>query len=65
MIQVNGDPLKWTPGMTVRGLLQAKNYRFPMIIVTIDERRIERADYDSALVPDGAVVQVIHLISGG
>lgn len=65
MIQVNGDPLQWTPGMTVRGLLQAKNYRFPMIIVTIDERRVERADYDSALVPDGAVVQVIHLISGG
>jgi hypothetical protein len=26
---------------------------------------VAREDYDSTLVPDGAVVQVIHLISGG
>ncbi len=65
MIQVNGDPLAWTPGLTVRGVLQAKKYNFPMLIVTIDGRRVERADYDSEAIPDGAVVQVIHLLSGG
>ena len=65
MIQVNGDPLQWTPGLTVRGVLQAKNYKFKMLIVSIDDRQVSREDYDSALVPDGAVVQVIHLISGG
>jgi hypothetical protein len=26
---------------------------------------VQRADYDTALIPDGAVVQVLHLISGG
>ena len=59
MIQVNGDPLAWTPGLTVRGVLQAKKYKFPLVIVTIDERRVERADYDTELIPDGSVVQVM------
>ena len=65
MIQVNGDPLAWTPGMTVRGVIQAKNYLFPMVIVTLDGAQIQPADYDTAPVPDGAQVQVIHLLSGG
>ena len=65
MIQVNGDPLAWTPGLTVRGVLQAKKYKFPLVIVTIDERRVERADYETELIPDGSVVQVMHLLSGG
>jgi sulfur carrier protein len=65
VIQVNGDPLDWTPGMTVRGVLKAKNYKFPMLIVSIDEQQVQPADYDRTAVPDGSVVQVIHLISGG
>jgi sulfur carrier protein len=65
MIKVNGDNLDWTPGMTVRGVLQAKNYTFPLLIVTIDGQRVERPAFGSTTVPDGAVVQVIHLLSGG
>jgi len=65
MILVNGDPLDWTPGLTVRGVLQAKKYAFPLLIVNIDGVRVERPAYDTTPVPDGAVVQVIHLISGG
>lgn len=65
MIQVNGDPLDWTPHLTVRGVLQAKRYTFPMIIVSIDGCQVARADYDQTFIPDGAVVQVIHLLSGG
>ena len=65
MIQVNGDPLAWTPGMTVRGVIKAKNYLFPMVIVTVDGVQVERQDFDSIEVADGAVVQVLHLISGG
>jgi sulfur carrier protein len=65
MIQVNGDPLEWSPGLTVRGVLQARNYKFPLVIVTIDGRRIERPAFEATPVPDGAVVQVIHLLSGG
>jgi len=65
MIQVNGDPLEWTPGMTVRGVLRAKKYNFPLLVISIDGNQVQRADYDTTPVPDGAVVQVIHLLSGG
>ena len=65
MIQVNGDPLQWTPGMTVRGVLKAKNYQFKMLVVSIDGAQVQRADYETTPVPDGSVVQVIHLLSGG
>lgn len=65
MLQVNGEPLEWTPGMTVRGVLQAKNYRFPLVVVTLDGNRVERTAFDVTPVPDGTVVQVVHLLSGG
>jgi sulfur carrier protein len=65
MIVVNEEPLDWHEGMTVRDVLRAKNYRFPMLIIHVDGVLIPKPDYDTAPVPDGAVVQVIHLISGG
>jgi sulfur carrier protein len=65
MIQVNGEPMAWTPGLTIRGVLQAKRYTFPMVIITLDGQQVGRAEYDTTPVPDGAVVQVLHLLSGG
>ncbi|GLH75009.1 thiamine biosynthesis protein ThiS [Geothrix limicola] len=65
MIVVNEEPLEWHPGMTVRDVLRAKNYRFPMLVIHVDDALIQKKDYDTASVPDGAVVKVIHLISGG
>ena len=65
MIQVNGDPLEWSPGLTVRGVIQARNYKFPLLVVTVDGQRVDRPAYETTQVPDGAVVQVIHLLSGG
>ncbi|WLT32162.1 sulfur carrier protein ThiS [Geothrix sp. PMB-07] len=51
--------------MTVRDVLTARNYRFPMLVIHVDDALIQKADYDSTTIPDGAVVKVIHLISGG
>ncbi|HJW71435.1 MAG TPA: sulfur carrier protein ThiS [Geothrix sp.] len=65
MIQVNEEPLEWHPGMTVRDVLRAKNYRFPMLVIHINETLIHKKDYDATTIPDGAIVKVIHLISGG
>jgi sulfur carrier protein len=62
---VNGDPIDWREGMTVRDVLKAKNYIFPLLIVTLDGTLVPRGSYDVALVPFGADVKVIHLISGG
>ncbi len=65
MILVNEEPLGWLEGMTVRDILRQKNYRFPMLIVHVNDIMVQKKDYDTTAVPDGAVVKVIHLISGG
>ncbi len=65
MIVVNGDPMPWSEGMTVRDVLIERNYVFRMLIVRINGRLVPRAGFDTTLVPDGAEVDVVHLISGG
>lgn len=65
MITVNGEQVEWHEKMTVRGVLEACNYRFPLLIVTVDGHLVQRGDYDSTKVPDGADVRVVHLMSGG
>jgi sulfur carrier protein len=65
MIQVNEEPLDWHAGMTVRDVLKARNYRFPMLVIHVNDTLVKKKDYDSTTIPDGAVVKVIHLISGG
>ncbi len=65
MIIVNEEPLAWHEGMTVRDILTARNYKFPMLVIHVDDTLVKKADYATTTVPDGAVVKVIHLISGG
>ncbi len=64
-IIVNGNPLDWEEGMTVRRLLQIKRYSFGMLVIRINGTLVKKADYDSTLVPPGADVMVYHLMSGG
>lgn len=65
MIQVNGESLEHREGMTVRDVLKARNFVFPLLVVKIDGQLVPREEYDARLVPDEAKVQVIHLMSGG
>jgi len=65
MITVNNDPMDWRDGMTVADILKARNYIFRMIAVQVNGELVPRGTYDRTAVPDGADVQVIHMISGG
>jgi thiamine biosynthesis protein ThiS len=65
MIRVNGDPMEWQEGMTVRDVIVARNYKFPLLIVTIDGHLVARTAYDATTIPDDATVRVLHLMSGG
>jgi sulfur carrier protein len=65
LITVNGDPLQWSPGKTVRDVIRERNFRFPLLIVRIDGRLVPRGSYDDTEIPDGAEVDIIHLMSGG
>ena len=65
MITVNGDTLAWHPGMTVTDILLAKNFKFPLLVIKIDDILVAPKDYQATRVPDGADVNVLHLLSGG
>ncbi len=65
MITVNGDKMEFRAGMTVQDILDAKNYIFRMLAVSVNGEIVSRKDYKTTVVPDEADVQVIHMISGG
>ncbi len=51
--------------MTVRELLDEKNFTFKMLIIKINGQLVKKDDYYKAVIKDGDDVSVIHLISGG
>ncbi len=65
MITVNNEPMEHRPGMTVQDILDTRNYIFRMLAVSVNGEIVARKDYKTTRVPDGADVQVIHMISGG
>jgi sulfur carrier protein len=65
MIQVNGEPLAWQEDMTIRDVLIARKYIFPMLIITMNGTLVARRDYEITRVPDQADLQIVHLMSGG
>lgn len=50
---------------TIKKLLAYKNWTFPLIIVKINDKLIQRDQWDTTLVADGDTIEAIHLVSGG
>jgi sulfur carrier protein len=66
MITVNGEAFNWREGLTVRDILDEKNYTFRMLSVWIDDEPAAARDaYSVTIVPDNARVEIIHMIGGG
>jgi sulfur carrier protein len=65
VITVNSESMPHHQGMTVQDVLDARKYIFPMLAVSVNGQIVARKDYRTTEVPDGADVQVIHMISGG
>jgi sulfur carrier protein len=51
--------------MTIRELLDEKNFTFKMLVIKINNKLVRKEEYDTATFSDGDNVSVIHLISGG
>ena len=64
-ITVNKRTVDWLENETVAQLLKRMKYTFPLIIVKIDKKIIPRKDHNNYIIPNGSVVDVIHMISGG
>ena len=51
--------------MTIRELLKAKGWSFPLIIMRKNGQLVERTAWDSVVVSGGDVIDAAHLMSGG
>ncbi|HSV55478.1 MAG TPA: MoaD/ThiS family protein [Magnetospirillaceae bacterium] len=51
--------------VTVRQILDRKNWSFPLIIARVNGRPVDRKAWDSEPIRDGAEVELHHLLSGG
>jgi sulfur carrier protein len=65
MIQVNNRPSEWFENLTVKKLLEIKNYTFPNIIVKINDEFIPESKYDTTFIEDGDNVLALHMFGGG
>ncbi len=65
MIQVNNRPTEWFENLTVKKLLEIKNYTFPNIIVKINDEFIPKSKYDTTFIKDGDNVLALHMFGGG
>lgn len=64
-INVNGNTVEWEEGLSVAALLTKMNYTFRMLVIKINGKLVKKGSYETTLIPAGADVSVIHLISGG
>ena len=64
-IIVNGRVMEYKENESVKKLLKRMNYMFPLVVVKLDGQIIPRELFISTKLHDGAVVEVIHLTSGG
>lgn len=51
--------------ITVREMLELKKFSFRMRIIKINGVLIPKNDYDSVIIHEGDVVQMLYLMSGG
>lgn len=65
MILVDGEQVPWREGMTVTSLLREKPDAHQFAVVRIDSRYVSRPDFDTFVIPDGAVIWLIPMIAGG
>ena len=64
-IEVNSTRHEWVENENITQLLRRMNYIFPMVVVKVNGAVVPRTGYGSTFIPDSAVVEVIHIESGG
>jgi thiamine biosynthesis protein ThiS len=64
-IKVNQETIDWEENLTIVRVLKIMNYTFKMIVVKVNGELVKKEDYDTKIIPEGAEVQIIHLIAGG
>jgi thiazole synthase/sulfur carrier protein len=62
---VNGKSVDFVENESVEELLKRLRFTFPLVIVKINGKHIQRSKISEQIIPDEADIKVIHMISGG
>jgi sulfur carrier protein len=65
MITAKGKQFQWHEGLTVREVLDTLGYNFPSVLVRVNGEIVRRREWEKALVPDEADVEVQPIVAGG
>ena len=65
MVKINGKEAADACGMTVSQYLSANNYNPKHIVVELNEEIIKRETYDTTVLKDGDVVEILQFMGGG
>ena len=65
MITVNGEKRTLENPVTVTEYLKACNYVPVQVVVELNEEIIKRETYDTTVLKDGEVVEILQVMGGG
>jgi thiamine biosynthesis protein ThiS len=65
MLRVNNSDYSFREGLTIKTLMEEKGYIFHRIIVKLNGKVLEEADYAGVMLNDGDNVEAIHVFAGG
>ena len=65
MLTVNNAEHPFHEGMTLKTLMEEKGFVFHRIIVKLNDRVVEDAEFAGTFLHDGDNVKAIHIFAGG
>ena len=65
LIEVNGEPLEWRPGLRVEDLLEELGAVGPGVAVEKNRQVVPRSLHGKTLVEPGDKLEIVRLVGGG
>ncbi len=64
-VTVNGEHLSVPAGLNVRKILETLDIAPDRVAVELNRRIVPSGEWEQALVPDGAELEIVHFVGGG
>ena len=65
MITLNGQQTEIKDGITVTELLTEKQFRIALVAVEYNGRILKKNEYDTTVLNDGDIIEVVSFMGGG
>lgn len=65
MVQINGKPIEDAAGLTLSAYLAQAGYSTAFIAVEKGGVIVPRAQYDTTVLADGDVIEIVQFVGGG